>query len=304
MLSRRVAELLAPSRGMRIISLDRLDVPATLAAAPHCVGLAHAAAPLARLGSLVRSLVAQALALAASCPAHSLAPWHDACTRCESEPKCTELLVRADSWTVRFNGGTKTQTSAAKSLCVYCARHVYGISKTRKTAQLACAECERPMDALLYRVLSGALLADREADGRDGAGDPQPSLPFRADSLAERVHRDSVCNDAYLMHATVRLARTDVGAAPATLSSFARADTRRGCRPPLATRGVYDPLARGREARTGAPLRYEPARVELHSGSAVVTCEEAERLGLPVESLHAARSAKRRYGVAWESPCG
>lgn len=298
LLARRVADLLSPVRGLRVLAIDRLDPPATLAAAAHCAPCvctlsqpgAVCAAPTcdngahAATASLVRGLVTRALAASAECVAHAAAPWRDGQDECASAaagaPRCTKAMVRADSWTVRVLGGTKSQISAASTLCGPCTRQVYGICKTRKLARLACIACCCPMDALLYGGLAGQLLADRlvAPPPPSCAPRPAPSLPFRAATPAERVLRDEVCRDAYLD-----------GRAEAVLSGGS------AC-------GVYDALRRGRDVRTGAVLRYEPTHVEMHAGSDVLTPTAAAVLGLSAASIDAAHSAKRRCAAPWASP--
>jgi len=265
MLARRVAELIAPSRGLRAMAIDRLDPPATLSVDSHCaIGEATGDRDTA---SLIHTLVADAVGAAAACPRH--ASFHDTDVECASVTagahSCMRAMKRADSWTVYMKGSSKTQLSAASTLCGYCARGVYGISKTQKLARLACTDCCDPMDALLYGGLGGPLLADRRAVSAAVSTVSPPAAPTASPPAAPTAAPVAASNDVCVC-------------------------------------GVYDSLLRGRDTRTGAMLCFEPARVEMHSGEDVLTPSSAAALGLCAATLDAARSAKRRCATPWISP--
>lgn len=164
------------------------------------------------------------------------------------------------------------------------------------------------MDELLYTVLGdgSGLLADRWAAAL-ACGPPSTrpvvyGLP-EPPSAAERRRRDEACRERYLQHNSARLPRTcgdlcepDALAGPAGLAPYRRADIRGGCRsavsgPPMP--GSYDLLRRGRDERTGAPLRLGSSRA-MASGAAVVSPAAANKRGLSAAVRDAAHSAKRR----------
>ena len=280
MLAQRVAELLSPARGLRVLAIDRLDPPATLAVAAHCVSCACAgagcASPIcatgdvqagaARTAGFVRAVVGQALSGAFVCPTHECRLWPESGAGCLRElagdAVCTTLKVRADSWTVSVGRGTKSQMTPASTLCVHCAQRVYGVQKTKKLAQIACFKCRGPVEALLYSELAGPLIADRLAVS---------SPPFLA------------CPEPLLS--------TDAGPvciAPARAPDGIQVD-------------CYDKPSPGHDACTGAVLRLSQGGREMHDGCTVITPRSAVTIGLTASSIGAARSAKRRRALPWTS---
>ena len=308
MLAQRIAELLSPARGLRVLAIDRLDPPATLAVAANCAlcvcagagcasptcvsGAVHADA--VRTAGFVRALVAQALAAAVVCPAHDRGPWPEPGAGCLREladdALCTKLMMRGDSWTVSVGRGTKRQLSAASTLCAHCVQRVYGIQKTKKLAQIACFECRGPVQALLYSGLAGPLIADRLAASSppflvcpELSLSSPPSLACPEPSLSANAEHS--CSDS-------RLTRPVPVPVPVPVPASAPDRLQTGC---------YDKLSRGQDARTGAVLRYSQGDREMHDGGRVLTPRSAVTLGLPASSIEAARCAKRRCSLPWTS---
>lgn len=312
-----VAALLVPSRGLRIMAIDRLDPPENVSAAACCLvcacpggcecsGLATDAA-LARLSSLVHGLVAEARRAEVLCAEHAgQMPWRAAGAKsaaCDGAPgdHCLERKPRKHAWTVMVGGRMRMHKCAAVELCVHCTGRVYGLCKTSKAARTACAACRTGFDALVA-VLAEGMLADLERFEAESAPTVAGVEHPPATAEHERYERDRVCWEEYLHYDFLRhTTRLPVTSGGAGLLAYQRADTRAGCRPTLhgvPRRGVYDLLVRGRDERTGQGIAFLGAGGFLmEDGPNVLTVAVARIKGLSKVVLDAAQSAHRRFHV-------
>lgn len=311
-----VAALLTPSRGLRIIAIDRLDPPENVAAHACCLSCAcpgrcecvalETDATLTRLCTLVHSIVAEARSHEVQCAAHAQQPpWraseaNRAACGCASG-SCLELKPRKHSWSMEVNGVVRLQWCAAVELCAHCTSAVYGISKQSKTARMACTSCHTAFEALMA-LLSQGMLADLECFEPRHASVDAPVFPSPTFSVTERCEIDRVCWELYLHHDVLRgTTRLPVTSDGIGLLAYRRADTTSSCRPTshgVPRPGAYDQLVRGRDERTGRGIIFLNAQTfVMEDGPNVLTFAVATRKGLSKVVLDAAQSAHRRSHV-------